>query len=261
MTSLDAAAAGPATATATARAAIQRQSRAAVRHHDHRLGHRRHGGRRAASPRSSIWPELNFGIPWLSLRAAAPTAHQCGDLRVRRLRAVRHLVLRRAAHLPRAAVLRRLAAFTFWGWQAVIVLAAITLPLGITSGKEYAELEWPIDILIALVWVAYAVVFFGTIVKRSVSHIYVANWFFGAFIITIALLHIVNSAAMPVIADQVVFRLRRRRRRDGAVVVRAQRGGVLPDRRLPRDDVLLRARSRPAGRSTPIACRSCTSGR
>jgi cytochrome c oxidase cbb3-type subunit I len=80
----------------------------------------------------------------------------------------------------------------------VIVLAAITLPLGITSGKEYAELEWPIDILIARVWVAYALVFVGTIARRKVSHIYVANWFFGAFILTVALLHIVNSAAMPV---------------------------------------------------------------
>jgi cytochrome c oxidase cbb3-type subunit 1 len=90
-----------------------------------------------------------------------------------------------------------LAAFTFWGWQAVIVLAAITLPLGITTGKEYAELEWPIDLLIAAVWVAYAIVFFGTLWKRKVPHIYVANWFFGAFILTVALLHIVNSAAMP----------------------------------------------------------------
>ena len=88
----------------------------------------------------------------------------------------------------------KLAAFTFWGWQAVIVLAAITLPLGYTSGKEYAELEWPIDILIALVWVAYAVVFFGTHrAGARCSHIYVANWFFGAFILTVALLHIVNS--------------------------------------------------------------------
>jgi cytochrome c oxidase cbb3-type subunit 1 len=91
-----------------------------------------------------------------------------------------------------------LAAFTFWGWQAVIVLAAITLPLGITSGKEYAELEWPIDLLIAVVWVAYAIVFFGTLFKRKIEHIYVANWFFGAFILTVAILHIVNSAALPV---------------------------------------------------------------
>ncbi|MDQ7989465.1 MAG: cytochrome-c oxidase, cbb3-type subunit I [Candidatus Dactylopiibacterium sp.] len=91
-----------------------------------------------------------------------------------------------------------LAEFTFWGWQAVIVAAAITLPLGLTSGKEYAELEWPIDILIAIVWVSYAVVFFGTIVKRKVPHIYVANWFYGGFILAVALLHIVNSAEVPV---------------------------------------------------------------
>ncbi len=91
-----------------------------------------------------------------------------------------------------------LVPFTFWGWQLVIVLAAITLPLGYTSAKEYAELEWPIDILLAVVWISYAIVFFGTIVKRKTSHIYVANWFFGAFIITIALLHIVNSMSVPV---------------------------------------------------------------
>lgn len=91
-----------------------------------------------------------------------------------------------------------LVPFTFWGWQLVIVLSAITLPLGMTSAKEYAELEWPIDILIALVWVSYAIVFFGTIAKRKTSHIYVANWFYGAFIITIAVLHIVNSAFIPV---------------------------------------------------------------
>ena len=91
-----------------------------------------------------------------------------------------------------------LASFTFWGWTLIILLAAISLPLGITSGKEYAELEWPIDLLIAVVWVAYAVVFFGTVAKRTVKHIYVANWFYGAFILTIAVLHIVNSAFVPV---------------------------------------------------------------
>jgi cytochrome c oxidase cbb3-type subunit 1 len=91
----------------------------------------------------------------------------------------------------------KLASFTFWGWQLVILAAAISLPLGYTQGKEYAELEWPIDLLIAVVWVAYAIVFFGTVGTRKVKHIYVANWFFGAFIITVALLHIVNSAAIP----------------------------------------------------------------
>ena len=91
-----------------------------------------------------------------------------------------------------------LSAIHFWGWQAIIVAAAITLPLGITTSKEYAELEWPIDIAITLVWVAFAVNFFGTIVKRRERHIYVAIWFYIATIITIAMLHIVNSLAMPV---------------------------------------------------------------
>lgn len=94
-----------------------------------------------------------------------------------------------------------LAAFTFWGWQLVILCAAVSLPLGITTGKEYAELEWPIDILITLVWVAYAVVFFGTIAKRKIPHIYVANWFFGAMIIAVAILHLVNSAEVPATWD------------------------------------------------------------
>jgi hypothetical protein len=140
------------------------------------------------------------------------------------------------------------------------VLAAITLPLGYTTGKEYAELEWPIDILITLVWVSYAIVFFGTIVKRKTPHIYVANWFFGAFILTVALLHIVNSMPRSRSHDQVLLGLRRRAGRDGAVVVRPQRGGLLPDRRLPGDDVLLRAQ---AGRRPVYSyrCRSCTSGR
>lgn len=90
-----------------------------------------------------------------------------------------------------------LPAFTFWGWQLVIVCAVILLPLGYTQGKEYAELPWPVDILITLVWVAYAVVFFGTIAKRKIKHIYVANWFYGAFILAVALLHIVNNLVVP----------------------------------------------------------------
>ena len=88
--------------------------------------------------------------------------------------------------------------FTFIGWNLVILAAVVTLPLGMTQGKEYAELEWPIDLLITVVWVSYAVVFFGTIGKRKIPHIYVANWFFGAFILAVALLHVVNSAAIPV---------------------------------------------------------------
>lgn len=90
-----------------------------------------------------------------------------------------------------------LAWMVFWGWQLILVLALITLPLGYTTSKEYAELEWPIDILIVIVWVLYAVLFFGTIAKRTVHHIFVANWFFGAFIIVIALIFILNNLALP----------------------------------------------------------------
>ena len=87
--------------------------------------------------------------------------------------------------------------FHFWGWQAIIVSAALTLPFGITSGKEYAELEWPIDIAIAVVWVAFAINFFGTIAKRRERHLYVALWFYIASIVTVAVLHIFNSLAIP----------------------------------------------------------------
>lgn len=91
-----------------------------------------------------------------------------------------------------------LASMVFWGWNLVIVLAAITLPMGITTSKEYAELEWPIDLLITVVWVMYAIVYFGTVMQRKTPHIYVANWFFSAFIIAVAILHIFNSLAIPV---------------------------------------------------------------
>ena len=85
----------------------------------------------------------------------------------------------------------------FWGWQGIIVSAAITLPLGISTSKEYAELEWPIDIAIAVVWVVFAVNFFGTLRNRREQHMYVALWFYIATIITVAVLHIGNSLAMP----------------------------------------------------------------
>jgi len=144
-----------------------------------------------------VWPELNVG-PWLHFGRLRPLHTNAVIFAFGgcALFASSYYVVQRTSQAPLFS--DRLAAFTFWGWQLVIVAAAITLPLGLTSAKEYAELEWPIDILIALVWVIYAVVFFGTIIKRRVAHIYVANWFFGAFIIAIAMLHIVNSLALPV---------------------------------------------------------------
>src|SRR5688500_13947947 len=144
-----------------------------------------------------LWPELNFNVPWLSYGRLRPLHTNAVIFAFGgcALFATSYYVVQRTAHAR--LYCDKLAAFTFWGWQAVIVLAAITLPLGITQSKEYAELAWPIDLLIAAVWVSYAVVFFGTLWKRKVPHIYVANWFFGAFILTVALLHIVNSAVMP----------------------------------------------------------------
>ena len=144
-----------------------------------------------------VWPELNLGLQWTSFGRLRPLHTNAVIFAFGgcTLFATSYYVVQRTCHT--ALFLPKLASFTFWGWQAVIVAAAISLPLGYTQGKEYAELEWPIDLLIAVVWVAYAIVFFGTIGIRRVKHIYVANWFFGAFIIAVALLHIVNSAAMP----------------------------------------------------------------
>jgi cytochrome c oxidase cbb3-type subunit 1 len=148
---------------------------------------------------AQLWlPALNFDIPWLTYGRLRPlhTNAVIFAFGGSALIGTSLYVVQRTCHVRLFA--GGLASFVFWGWQLVILAAAISLPLGWTQGKEYAELEWPIDILITVVWVAYAIVFFGTIIKRRVSHIYVANWFYAAFIITIALLHIVNNLALPV---------------------------------------------------------------
>jgi len=144
------------------------------------------------------WPALNFDLPWLSYGRLRPL-HTNAVIFAFGGCALMASALYVVQRTCRAALISDgLAWFVFWGWQTVIVLAAITLPLGITSSKEYAELEWPIDILITLVWVSYAVVFFGTIAKRRTKHIYVGNWFFGSMILTVALLHLVNSMEFPI---------------------------------------------------------------
>jgi cytochrome c oxidase cbb3-type subunit 1 len=91
-----------------------------------------------------------------------------------------------------------LARFVFWGYQLFIVLAATGYMMGLTEGKEYAEPEWYVDIWLTIVWVSYLIVYLGTIIKRHEPHIYVANWFYLAFIITVAMLHLVNNLSMPV---------------------------------------------------------------
>jgi len=147
-----------------------------------------------------VWPELNTHYPWFHFGRLRPLHTNAVIFAFGgcALFATSYYVVQRTSQARLFS--DGLAAFTFWGWQAVIVCAAISLPLGYTTSKEYAELEWPIDILLALVWITYAIVFFGTIVKRKMKHIYVANWFFGAFIITVAVLHIGNSMAIPVSA-------------------------------------------------------------
>lgn len=144
-----------------------------------------------------VWPALNFDVAWLTYGRLRPLHTNAVIFAFGgcALFATSYYVVQRTCHVR--LISDKLAAFTFWGWQAVIVLAAVTLPLGITTTKEYAELEWPIDILITVVWVAYAVVFFGTIMRRRIQHIYVANWFYAAFILAVAMLHVVNSAALP----------------------------------------------------------------
>ena len=143
------------------------------------------------------WPTLFEGISWLGYGRLRPlhTNAVIFAFGGSALFATSLHVVQRTCHVRLLS--DGLASFVFWGWQLVIVAAAITLPLGLSQGKEYAELEWPIDILITIVWVAYGWLFFGTIARRRVQHIYVANWFYGSFIIAVALLHIVNNAVLP----------------------------------------------------------------
>lgn len=145
-----------------------------------------------------VWPALNFDTPWLTYSRLRPlhTNAVIFAFGTSALFTSSYYVVQRTCQTRLFG--GKLAAFTFWGWQAIILSAVFSLPLGFTTSKEYAELEWPISIAIAVVWVAYAIVFFGTMIKRKTSHIYVANWFFGAFILTVAVLHIVNNLAIPV---------------------------------------------------------------
>jgi cytochrome c oxidase cbb3-type subunit 1 len=144
------------------------------------------------------WPVLNTDIPWLSFSRIRP-AHTFGVIFAfggSALMGTCYYVVQRTGHVRLA--FEKLATFTYWGWQFACLLAIVTVPLGFTQSKEYAEPEWPIDILIAVVWVSFGIVFFGTLARRRIQHIYVANWYYGAFIIAVGLLHIVNNLVVPV---------------------------------------------------------------
>src|ERR1019366_4783256 len=91
-----------------------------------------------------------------------------------------------------------LANFIFWGYQFFIVMAALSYVMGFSRGQEYSEPEWHLDIFLTILWVTYAVVFIGTLLKREEPHIYVANWFYLSFILTVAVLHLGNTAAIPI---------------------------------------------------------------
>ncbi|MDT0678812.1 cytochrome-c oxidase, cbb3-type subunit I, partial [Autumnicola musiva] len=147
-----------------------------------------------------LFPYLTEGIPWLSFGRLRPL-HTNAVIFAFVGNAIFAGVYYSTQRLLKARMWSdALSNFNFWGWQAIIVAAAITLPLGFTSSKEYAELEWPIDIAIALVWVAFGVNLIGTMIKRRQRHLYVAIWFYLATFVTVAVLHIFNNIEIPVTA-------------------------------------------------------------
>ena len=143
------------------------------------------------------WPDMTQGIEWLAYGRIRPlhTSAVIFAFGGSGLIATSYYVVQRTCQTR--LKFDKLAGFTFWGYNLVILSAVITYPMGLTESREYAEMIWPIDVLLTLVWVAYAIVFFSTISARKVRHIYVANWFYGAFIIAIALLHIFNNLQWP----------------------------------------------------------------
>jgi cytochrome c oxidase cbb3-type subunit I len=145
------------------------------------------------------FPELNLGLPWTTFGRLRPvhTSAAIFAFGGNALFATSLFVVQRTCRTPLFGG-HALADFTFWGYQLFIVLAASGYVLGFTEGREYAEPEWYVDLWLTIVWVAYLVIFLGTIAKRREPHIYVANWFYLAFIVTVAVLHIFNNLSLPV---------------------------------------------------------------
>ncbi len=144
------------------------------------------------------WPFLNFDNPYITFGRIRPihTGAVIFGFGGSALFATSYYVVQRTCQARLFAP--ALATFTFWGWQAVIVLAALSYMFGFSQGREYAEMEWPIDLLILVVWVAYMAVFVGTLMNRKQPHIYVANWFYLSFILVTAVLHTFNNLAVPI---------------------------------------------------------------
>ena len=144
------------------------------------------------------WPFLNFDLPYITFGRLRPvhTGAVIFGFGGSALFATSYYVVQRTCQTRLFG--DGMASFTFWGWQAIIVLAAISYVLGYSQGREYAEMEWPIDLLIEVVWVTYLIVFVATIMKRKQPHIYVANWFYLSFILATALLHTFNNLSVPV---------------------------------------------------------------
>jgi cytochrome c oxidase cbb3-type subunit I/II len=151
-----------------------------------------------------VWPELGFNSPYLSYGRIRPL-HTNAAIFAFVGNGIYMGVYYSLQRLLKARMFSdTLSRIHFWGWQLIIVLAALSLPLGFTSGHEYAELEWPIDILIALVWIVFGINMFGTIIKRRENHLYVAIWFYIGTWITVTLLHVVRSLEIPVsITDSI----------------------------------------------------------
>ncbi|NNK75069.1 MAG: cytochrome C oxidase Cbb3, partial [Maribacter sp.] len=145
-----------------------------------------------------LFPNMTDGISWLSFGRLRPL-HTNAVIFAFVGNAMFAGVYYSTQRLLKARMFNdTLSNINFWGWQLIIVAAAITLPLGYTTSKEYAELEWPIDIAITLIWVVFAWNFIGTLLKRRQRHLYVAIWFYLATIVTVAVLHIFNSLELPV---------------------------------------------------------------
>ncbi|MCP4267255.1 MAG: cytochrome-c oxidase, cbb3-type subunit I [Candidatus Brocadiaceae bacterium] len=145
----------------------------------------------------AVW-QLNFNTSWLTFGRLRPL-HTNAALFAFAGNAIFAGIYHSTQRLLKTRLLSDgLSKLHFWGWQFIIVLAVITLPLGLSQGKEYAELEWPIDLAVVLIWVVFAINFFGTLLKRNEKHLYVAIWFYIATIVTVALLYIVNAICIPV---------------------------------------------------------------